>query len=101
MFDQGRAMAEQTGNERALADILHLQTIHHMGYAEFIEGVRVGLRAAEVFEREGALWDLCSVQAFVVYQDGAVGSREQALRLADKTMDIAERLGHLGAIFIL
>ena len=30
-----------------------------------------------------------------------LGSREQALRLADKTMDIAERLGHLGAIFIL
>ena len=101
MFEQGRAMAEQTGNERALADILHLQTIHHMGYAEFVDGVRVGLRAAEVFEREGALWDLCGVQAFVVYQDGTVGSREQALRLADKTMDIAERLGHLGAIFIL
>ena len=78
MFGQGRALAEQVGNERALADVLHLQTIHHMGHAEFAEGVQVGLRAAEVFEREGALWDLCGVQAFVVYEDGTVGSREQA-----------------------
>ncbi len=101
MFAQGRALAERLGDERALADILHLQTIHHLGFPELAEGVRAGLRAAEVFEREGALWDLCSVQAFVVYQDGAMSSREQADRLADKTMAIAERLGHLGAIFML
>ena len=101
MFAEGRALAERLGDERALADILHLQTIHHLGFPELAEGVRAGLRAAEVFEREGALWDLCSVQAFVVYQDGAMSSREQADRLADKTMAIAERLGHLGAIFML
>jgi class 3 adenylate cyclase/tetratricopeptide (TPR) repeat protein len=100
-FREGRALAEQVGDERAIADVLHLETIHHMGHAEFTEGVQVGLRAAEVFEREGALWDLAGVQAFVVYQDGALGSREQGLRLADKTMAIAERLGHLGAVFIL
>ena len=101
MFDQARALADQVGDERALADVLHMQTIHHFEYAEFIEGVSAGLRAAAVFEREGALWDLCSVQAFVIYQDGALGSHEQATRLADKTMAIAERLSHLGAIFML
>jgi class 3 adenylate cyclase/tetratricopeptide (TPR) repeat protein len=101
MFAQGRALAERLGDERALADILHLQTIHHLGFPELDQGVRAGLRAAEVFEREGALWDLCSVQAFVVYQDGAMSSREQADRLADKTMAIADRLGHLGATFML
>lgn len=101
MFAQGRALAERLGDERALADILHLQTIHHLGFPELEQGVQAGLRAAEVFEREGALWDLCSVQSFVVYMDGATGSREQAIRLADTTMAIAERLGHLGAIFML
>jgi class 3 adenylate cyclase/tetratricopeptide (TPR) repeat protein len=101
VFAQGRALAERVADERALADILHLQTIHHMGHVQFAEGVEVGLRAAEVFERECALWDLCSVQSFVVYQDGAIGSREQATRLADKTMSVAERLGHLGAVFLL
>jgi class 3 adenylate cyclase/tetratricopeptide (TPR) repeat protein len=100
-FRAGRALAEQVGDARAIADVLHLETIHHMGHAEFTEGVQVGLQAAEVFERESALWDLAGVQAFVIYQDGAVGSREQRLRLADKTMAIAERLGHLGAIFIM
>jgi hypothetical protein len=75
--------------------------MHHFGYAQFIDGVAAGLRAAEVLDREGALWDLCSVQAFVVYQDGALGSRDQAARLADKTISVAERLGHLGATFIL
>jgi tetratricopeptide (TPR) repeat protein len=78
-----------------------MQTIHHMGFGEFAEGVQVGLRAAEVFEREGALWDLCSVQSFVIYQDGAICSREQSDALGDKTMSIAERLGHLGAIFMV
>ena len=101
MFDQARALADQVGDERALADVLHMQTLHHFGYVEFPDGISTGLRAAEVFDRQGALWDLCSVQAFVIYQDGALGSREQAIELADKTMAIAERLGHLGAIFML
>ena len=100
-FDQARALAAQVGNERALADVLHMQTIHHLGYAEFAEGVQAGLRAAELFEQESALWDLCSVQAFVIYEDGTLGSREQAARLADKTLGIAERLGHLGAAFMV
>ena len=100
-FDQARALAEQVGHERAIADVLHMQTIHHLGYAEFADGIRTGLRAAEVFERESALWDLCSVQAFVIYQDGTLGSREQATSLADKTLGIAERLGHLGAAFMV
>jgi class 3 adenylate cyclase/tetratricopeptide (TPR) repeat protein len=100
-FDQARALAEQVGNERALADVLHMQTLHHMAYAEFADGIRSGLRAAEVFERESALWSLCSVQAFVIYEDGTLGSREQATRLADKALGIAERLGHLGAAFMV
>ena len=41
------------------------------------------------------------MQSFVIYQDGAIGSREQADALGDKTMAIAERLGHLGAIFMV
>ena len=84
-----------------MADVLHMQTIHHFVYAEFAEGIRVGLRAAETFERESALWDLCSVQAFVIFQDGNLGSREQATSLADKTLGLAERLGHLGAAFMV
>ena len=100
-FNQARALAEQVGNERAMADVLHMQTIHHFVYAEFAEGIRVGLRAAETFERESALWDLCSVQAFVIFQDGNLGSREQATSLADKTLGLAERLGHLGAAFMV
>jgi class 3 adenylate cyclase/tetratricopeptide (TPR) repeat protein len=100
-FDQARALAEQVDNERALADVLHMQTIHHLSFGEFTDGVRVGTRAAEVFERDSALWDLCSVQAFVIYEDGALGSREQAVRLSDKTLGIADRLGHLGAAFMV
>ena len=100
-FDQARGLAEQVGNERAIADVLHMQTLHHLGYAEFADGIRVGLRAAEVFEQESALWDLCSVQAFVIYEDGGLGSREQATSLADKTLGIAGRLGHIGATFIV
>ena len=100
-FDQARALAEQVGNERAVADVFHMQTLHHLGYAELADGIRVGLRAAAVFEQEQALWDLCSVQAFVIYQDGTLGSREQATSLGDKTLGLAERLGHLGATFIV
>ena len=100
-FDQARAIAEEVGNERALADVLHLQTLHHLSFGEFTDGIRVGTRAAEVFERDSALWDLCSVQAFVIYEDGTLGSREQAVRLSDKTLGIAERLGHLGAAYMV
>jgi class 3 adenylate cyclase/tetratricopeptide (TPR) repeat protein len=100
-FDQARTLAEQVGHERAMADVLHMQTIHHLAYAELADGVRVGLRAAETFERETALWDLCSVQAFVIYEDGALGSRVQAVQLSDKTLAIAERLGHHGATFLV
>jgi hypothetical protein len=78
-----------------------MQTIHHLSYCEFPEGVRVGLRAAEIFERESALWDLCSVQAFVVYQDGILISHGLVASLGDKTLNIAERLGHHGAAFMV
>jgi class 3 adenylate cyclase/tetratricopeptide (TPR) repeat protein len=100
-FEQARALAEQVGNERALADVLHMQTIHHLSFGEFADGIRAGTRAAEVFEQDSALWDLCSVQAFVIYEDGTLGSREQAVRLSDKTLGIAERLGHLGAAYMV
>jgi class 3 adenylate cyclase/tetratricopeptide (TPR) repeat protein len=96
-FDQARSLAEQVGNQRAMADVLHMQSIHHLNYAELAEGVQVGLRAAKVFEQERALWELCSVQGFVIYEDGGRGSREQAASLADRTLGIAKRLGHLGA----
>jgi tetratricopeptide (TPR) repeat protein len=37
----------------------------------------------------------------VIYEDGTLGSREQAVRLSDKTLGVAERLGHLGAAFMV
>jgi tetratricopeptide (TPR) repeat protein len=101
MFDQARSLAEQIGDDRALADVLHMETIHHMGFAEFDRGVHSGLRAAEVFEAQGARWDLCSVRAFVIFEDGAFGRTEQADSLAQPTMAMARRLGHLGATFML
>ncbi|MDQ3932084.1 MAG: hypothetical protein M3252_04500, partial [Actinomycetota bacterium] len=70
MFQQARGLVEELGDERALADVLHMETIHHFEYAELAEGVQTGLRAAEVFEAEGALWDLCSVLAFVHIRRG-------------------------------
>jgi class 3 adenylate cyclase/tetratricopeptide (TPR) repeat protein len=101
LFEQARALAEQVRDERALADVLHVETIHHFAYTNLREGVRTGLRAAAVFERQRALWDLCSVQAFVIFEDGLVGGREQWRRLGATAMDVAERLGHVGAIFVL
>jgi class 3 adenylate cyclase/tetratricopeptide (TPR) repeat protein len=100
-FDQARALANAVGNERALADVLHMQTIHHLAYGELADGIRVGLQAAETFEQESALWDLCSVLAFVIYEDSTLGSRQQPSSLADKTLGIAERLGHHGAAFLV
>ena len=100
-FDQARALAEQVGNERALADVLHMETFHHFGFCEFAEAVEVGLRAAEIFAQEGALWDLCSVHGFVVYEDGTLVNRQLPTSLGDKTLDSAERLGHLGAAFLV
>jgi tetratricopeptide (TPR) repeat protein len=78
-----------------------METIHHMGFVEFTKGIETGLRAAEVFEREGALWDLCSVLAFVIYEDGTLGRSEQAAALEQRTMALAERLGHLGSMFMI
>jgi class 3 adenylate cyclase/tetratricopeptide (TPR) repeat protein len=100
-FDQARALAEHAGNERALADVLHMETFHHFGYCELVQAVDVGLRAAEIFEQDGALWDLCSVHGFVVYEDGTLPSRQLPASLGDKTLDSAERLGHLGAAFLV
>ena len=30
-----------------MADVFHMQTLHHYAYAELAEGIRVGLRAAD------------------------------------------------------
>jgi class 3 adenylate cyclase/tetratricopeptide (TPR) repeat protein len=100
MFSEARAVAGQLGDDRALAHVLHLETIHHFGYAELEEGVSTGLRAAEVFEAQGAIWDLAGVLGFTVYVAGTRRRHEQAATLARRAGPLAERLGHLGAVFM-
>jgi class 3 adenylate cyclase/tetratricopeptide (TPR) repeat protein len=56
MFAGARELATQLGDEAALADVLQLQTIHHMAWVELADGVAAGLRAAEVSEATGDLW---------------------------------------------
>jgi tetratricopeptide (TPR) repeat protein len=53
-----------------------------------------------VFEAEGALWDLVSVQSFVMYQQGAAGRLTEATELRERVVPLASRLGHLGAMFL-
>ena len=100
MFAEARGVAEQLGDDRALAHVLHLETIHHFGYAELAEGMETGVRAAEVFEAQGVLWDLASVLGFVVYLVGTRRRHEQAAAMARRAGPLAERLGHLGAQFL-
>lgn len=100
MFAEARALAGQLRDDRALAHVLHLETIHHLGYAELAEGVDTGLRAAEVFEAQGALWDLASVLGFTVYLAGTRRRHQQAATLAGRAGPLADRLGHLGALFL-
>ena len=100
MFEQARALAEHIGDEGALADILHMETINHLGFAEFEQGVESGLAAAKVFEANGALWDLASVLSFVAYEAGTVPHIEQATEVGARVAPLAERLGHLGATFM-
>lgn len=100
LFGPARAIAEDIGDKRALADVLHMQTMHNFGYARFAAGVEDGLAAADVFEAEGALWDLCSALGFTLYQAGAVGRPELAAELAERVAPLAAKLGHLGATFL-
>lgn len=99
-FAQARHLAEGIGDERALADILHMETIHHLSFAEFSEGIETGLRAAKVFEAEGALWDLASVLAFVGYEAGTIPRTDVAVENVARAAPLAERFGHLGATFM-
>jgi tetratricopeptide (TPR) repeat protein len=100
MFSEARHITEQLHNDRALAHVLHLETANHLGYAEFAEGVETGLRAAEVFEAEGALWELASVLAFAGYLAGTELHHRQAASLGSRAGPLAERLGHLGALWL-
>ncbi|HXP14417.1 MAG TPA: AAA family ATPase, partial [Actinomycetes bacterium] len=108
MFAAARELATQLGDQAALADVLQLQTIHHMAWVELADGVTAGLRAAEVYEATGDLWELTGVLAFVEYQHRTLASPEptatHAARLtglAGRVAPMAERLGHLGAEFLV
>lgn len=87
-------------DRRVIADVLHMESFHHMGFAELEEGVAVGLHAADLFEAQGALWDLCSVLSFVMYQSGTLARRQGTDAQAARVAELAERLGHLGAGFL-
>jgi class 3 adenylate cyclase/tetratricopeptide (TPR) repeat protein len=100
MLDRARNLAEDLADDSALADVLHLETIHHLGYAQFAAGIASGMRAAEVFEAEGALWDLTSALAFVEYLVGTLTRRDPAWPETGRAEPMAERLGHLGALFL-
>jgi tetratricopeptide (TPR) repeat protein len=108
MFAAARELATQLNDETALADVLQLQTIHHMAWVELADGVAAGLQAAEVYEASGDLWELTGVLAFVEYQHRTLASPEptaaNAARLtglAERVAPMAERLGHLGAEFMI
>jgi len=108
MFAAARELAGQLGDEAALADVLQLQTIHHMAWVELADGVAAGLRAAELYEATGSLWELTGVLAFVEYEHRTLARPEptaaHAARLtglAERVTPMAERLGHLGAEFLV
>jgi tetratricopeptide (TPR) repeat protein len=108
MFAAARELARQLGDEAALADVLQLQTIHHMAWVELADGVAAGLRAADFYEAAGDLWELTGVLAFVEYQHKTLARPEptaaHAARLtglAERVAPMAERLGHLGAEFLV
>jgi class 3 adenylate cyclase len=108
MFAAARELAGQLGDQAALADVLQLQTIHHMAWAELADGVAAGLRAAEFYEATRDLWELTGVLAFVEYQHRTLARPEptaaHAARLtglAERVAPMAERLGHLGAEFLV
>jgi hypothetical protein len=108
MFAAARDLATRLGDETALADVLQLQTIHHMAWVELAQGVAAGLRAAEVYETSGDLWELTGVLAFVEYQHKTLASPEPTAAHADRltglagrVAPLAERLGHLGAEFMV
>jgi len=108
MFAAARDLASQLGDEVALADVLQLQTIHHMAWVELADGVAAGLRAAEVYEAGNDLWELTGVLAFVEYEHNTLARPEptaaHAARLtglAGRVAPLAERLGHLGAEFLV
>jgi hypothetical protein len=79
-----------------------------MAWVELADGVAAGLRAAEVYEATGDLWELTGVLAFAEYQHKTLASPEptaaHAARLAglaERVAPMAERLGHLGAEFMV
>ena len=108
MFAAARELATRLGDQAALADVLQLQTIHHMAWVELADGVAAGLRAAEVYQATGDLWELTGVLAFVEYQHKTLARPEptaaHAARLAGlagRVGPMAEWLGHLGAEFLV
>jgi hypothetical protein len=79
-----------------------------MAWVELADGVAAGLRAAEVYEATGDLWDLTGVLAFAEYQHKTLARPEptaaHAARLAglaERVAPMAEHLGHLGAEFLV
>jgi tetratricopeptide (TPR) repeat protein len=101
MFGQAMAVIEKLDDPRAVADVYHLKSINHMSFTQFEEGVECGLAAAKVFKQEGALWDWCSALSFTLYQAGGAGDQELAKELIEQIEALAERLGHLGATFLV
>jgi predicted ATPase len=104
MYDEALELAAQLADAHTTADVLHGKTLFDFGFARFTEGIASGREATAEYERSGALWDLCSVQSFTLYLAGTTARRElhdEAAMLASRVRPVAERLGHLGAVFLV
>jgi class 3 adenylate cyclase/tetratricopeptide (TPR) repeat protein len=100
LFAAARSLADQLEDPRVRADVRHMEALQHMGYVEFQQGIEAGRDAARVFEDDGDLWQLCGVLAFVQFQLGTILRADDAIALADRVAELAQRLGHLGAQFL-
>ncbi|MCA1726260.1 MAG: hypothetical protein LC722_00970, partial [Actinobacteria bacterium] len=100
MIRDGLELAERIGDETAIGYSLYCQAIHHWVFWEPEACVEVGLRGIEALRRGGNLWDLAALQGFLGFAMLVLGRVDDAIVMADESMDLSRRLGHLGAQLI-
>ncbi len=97
MLGKAEAMAGTLNDDVLNRDLDQARAVVHWTFPGLAECITAARRAEVRMEAAGALWDLANIRSFIVAAQILSGEVEEAIALGGPTLELADRLGHVGA----
>ena len=98
-LEQAAEMASTLGDRILEGEVYRDKAVHYWVYFRMQKGIEAGTRAIEVARTNGGQWELADALAFTHLPLACMGRLEESFSLRDESETLANRIGHVGALW--